>query len=360
MSGRDLLIRGILWRTKLDGTFIEDISDILIDASVEMNLDRDVKLQARIRVRDPDRIRPLTDVLALSVGYTGDDGVETVWQLGSYVVTTPPATSFATWSEAEYSGDDLTMVMATSAFKTINTSPAGTNVVTEIKNSINNAGLARVALPASSRTFRKAWTFPAGTTRLEKCNRILDHIAWYRLFMTRDGTITSPGPYVPPERQQPYTTWTDDDLLSTVEYTPSDAPIANVVIVVRDDPSEGALVAVARNDDPNSRSSTVSVGREIVRVETTSDIHSQADADALAARLLNEARQRYETVQFTVYPDPRALDPYQTVRLAFTAPELVRYNGVWRIRTASLGIRPDSAPLQVELSRVQFDGGTWP
>lgn len=359
MTSRDIAIRSYLQRVTLAGQIIEDISDILTDARVNLNIDRDIYLQCSISVRDVDAIAPLTDVLALSVEYT-IDGVSTTYPLGLYTVVTPPAISVGHVTTAEYQGADLTGLLATSAYTATHNVASGTNVVTEITNTITGVGLTRYTLPVSSRTFRKNWTFPAGTTRLEKINRVLDHIAWTRLAMTRDGRITTPGPYIDPARQEPFATWTDDELLGPVEYTPTDAPIANVVVVIRDDPADEPIVAVARNDDPASRTSTVSVGREIVRVERTSDIHSQADADELAKRLLRESRERYETVRLMVYPDPRALDAFQTARLQFTARELRRYNGIWRIRSAELGVTPASAPLQVELSRIVFDGGTLP
>lgn len=359
MSGRTVEVRAQVWRVQLDGTPVEDISDAVVAASVDLNIDREPYLAGQLVLRDPGRIAPLRDVLSLAVIYTTEDGAETAEPLGLYTTLTPAATSRQAVTEATYQLTDLTGVLATSVYLANNDVPQGTSVVTELSSTLSEAGITRTAFPASSRTFRKTWTFPAGTSRLEKCNRVLDHIAWYRLQMFRDGRVGSRGPYVDPARQEPFATWTDDDLLSAVDYRPSDAPPANVVIVIRDDPSEAPLIAVARNDDPNSRTSTVTVGREIVRVETVSggDLHSQEDADALAARLLAESRQRYETVSFSVYPDARALDAFQTVRLAFTSAELLRYSGTWRIRTASLGTTPATAALQVELARVTFDGG---
>jgi len=347
-----------LLRVDASGAFLEDLSDVLVGGQVELNIEREIKLTASLTLRQPERVRPWLDYLAPFITYQADASDEHTYPLGIFAVRVPPGTYGERQAVATFAGEDLTSVLATSAYTSPHTVASGTPVVSELTATIQGAGLTRIALPtATTRTFRKDWTFAPGTTRLEKCNRVLDHIGWYRLYMTTSGQIASPGRYVEPSRQQPFTVWTEDVLVAEPEEQPRDELPANVVIVVRDDPNDAPLVAVARNDDPRSPTSTVSVGREIVRVERTSDIHSQGDADAMAKRLLAEARLRYRTLRLRVLPDPHALEPWQTVDLAFSGL-LARFNGRWRVQQASLGLTPENAALDVTLAQSLTEEGT--
>lgn len=352
------LITTSVWRVALDGTPREDLSDLLVSGEVVLDLDRTIKLTCTLALRDPWRVSPYRDYLAPAVRYDYEDGRAPVTSpLGIYAVRVPPGEYTGRTAIGTFAGEDLTSLLATSAYTAVDTVPSGTSVVTELGDTLAEAGITRTMFPASTRTFRKHWTFPAGTTRLDKCNRILQHIGWYEVFMGLDGRVGSTGTYIAPGQQQPVARWTEDVLLEAPREQPSDEILANVVIVVRDDPSEAALVAVARNDDPTSPTSTVSLGREIVRVERQSDLHSQQDANALAQRLLAEARLRYRTAEMVVDPDPRLLNPWQVVDIAFTDGALARFAGRWRVRGARLGLDPAEPAMSVTLSQITSETG---
>jgi len=353
------LITTSLYRATINGEIVEDLSDLVVSGSVTLDVTREVKLSMEVTLREPWRVRPYVDYLLPRIRYDYDDGRAPVESpLGIYAVRTPPGQYTDRIATATFSGEDLTSVLATSAYQALDTVPSGTNVVTELTQTLGEAGITRVSFPQSSRTFRKAWTFPAGTTRLEKCNKVLSHIAWYEMAMTLDGIVGSAGPFKPLYLLQPSATWTEDDLLEAPVEQPSDTLLANVVIVVKDDPTEAPIIGVAKNTDPASPTSTVAIGREIVRVVSSGDIHSQADADDLAKRLLAESRLRYRTAEFVVDPNPKLLNPWQqVVKVAFSSGPITRFNGLWRVNRATVGLDPAEPALQVVVAQVATEKG---
>src|SRR5690606_3554116 len=116
---------------------------------------------------------------------------------------------------------------------------------------------------------------------------------------------------------EPFRTVNDDDLMAPIDARPTDTSVANIIIVIKDNPSEPPLTAIRRNDEPDSPTSTVSIG-ENVRVETIAEMADQAAVDALADRLLAESRTFYQVASLRLLPDARVLIPNQTIDLDLT------------------------------------------
>lgn len=353
-SGGGITISAEVYRATIDNALVEDLSDYFIAGEIEMNVDRDIKLAARIALREPSRVTPYTDYLAPFIRIEYDDETTEVYrQCGLYAV--PVAPQRLTYNDAvgEFDGRDLTWVMATSAYADTNNVTSGQNYVsgaTGISEAITGAGVTRYNVPTTSSTFASAQSFPPGTTRLEKANTLLSQLGWYNLGMDLDGRVSTPGAPQNLASQEPWRTLTDDDLIAPPEVQPAGQEIANVVIVVNDNAGAAPLTATARNDDAGSPTSTVVVGRDIVRVERVSGDSTQAALNALAARLLAESRTYYQTVRLRLLHDPSALIPHQTVGLNLPGT-MAALNGHWWIRTAKLGLTPGS-PLELECNRV--------
>jgi hypothetical protein len=345
-----------LWRTDIDGNRLEDLSRYLTEGSVEMNTDRvSGKMAGYFSITEPDRIRAYTDFLAPTLTIEYDDGSPTITKsLGFYSTRTAPATRTLERHEATFEVEDLSRLLSLSAYTAVDNVPASTNVVTEVEATIGEASITRYSLPTTSATTPKALTFPIGTTRLEKANDLLGSIGWYALFPRLDGKLTSK-PYIDLANAQPVMTIGDGDLLAPIDVQSTDQTLVNVVIVIRDDPAQASLYAVARNDDPGSPTSTVSVGFEYTRIERVGDLQTQTEVDALAARLLREARTYYQTATVRVFPDTD-FSVHEVVDLALSG-ELAALNGRWWVRRWALGLTPASCYYDLELNRVTTASG---
>lgn len=339
-----------LWRASRLNALVEDLTDILDGGGVSMNVDRAVKLEARFPLTDPDALDPYVDFLAPFVNIEYSDGRPAVrQQIGLYGVRVPPGQRSETWATAEYHGRDLTAELARQAFTDTYNIAQGTNVVTAVRTIITDAGFSRHAIVPTSQVLAGDRSFRMGTTKLEACNQLLASIGYYHLYTTGDGKLASQ-PSRAVQFVEPVLTLTGDDVEGEVETQPLDTTVANVVIVVKDDPAATPLEAVRRNDDLLSPTSTVNIG-ETVRFESLPDAVDQAAVDAYAERLLSEGRSFYQTAQATIMPNPAVILPHQTVNLALAGEQAI-LNGLWWLRTAEFGFRAQESKPKIEINRV--------
>lgn len=343
-----------LWRATVDNSLVEDISGQLVDGMIDMNLDRAVKLAATFTIRDPSNIRPYTDFLAPFIRLTYDDGGAAVYQqVGLFATKVAPGSYSVNDAVATFEGMDLTSVMASSYLTDASNEAAATNYATAIIGCITGAGITRHNIPATSSTLPLAQTFPIGMSRLEKANLLCDQLGWYHLGMDLDGRISTPGAPQNLASMEPWRTLTGADIMGAIDVQPTGQEIANVVLVVNDDAASAPLSSTATNSDPQSPTSTVAIGRSLMRKEVVTGSTTQASIDALAARLLAESRTYYRTSRVTILHDPTALALHQIVTLNLTG-EQEALSGRWWVRTASLGLTADK-PVVLELNQVTSD-----
>lgn len=339
-----------LWRATIDNQMVEDISDYLLGGKVDMNRDRAVTTQATFDLKDVSIVDPYTDYLAVFQNLEYDDsGIIERDQLGLFNVRVPSGTRTKERAEGEHTGYDITAMLARRAFTDTYNVAAGTNYVDAVTTVLAMAGITRHAIEATTRTTPSPLSFPLGTTYLDFCNTLLNTIGYYNLAATTDGRPMS-GMSRDVQYMEPFRTVNDDDLMAPIDARPTDTSVANIIIVIKDNPSEPPLTAIRRNDEPDSPTSTVSIG-ENVRVETIAEMADQAAVDALADRLLAESRTFYQVASLRLLPDARVLIPNQTIDLDLTGRWEI-FNGRWRVRTASIGFAPGSVGPVLEVNRI--------
>lgn len=349
-SGGGITLSVALWRATIGNAFVEDLSDDLDDGKIEMNLDRAIKMSSQFALRHPEKVTPYRDYLAPIVTLEYDDGSATVsHQVGLFAVRTPPRVLSVNKTTAQFDGEDLTSVLATSVYTDTDNVPAGTGVLAEIISTLAEAGITRFNFPPSSRTTDAALSFPVGTTRLAKCNALTTYIGWYDVYAETDGRIASQ-PIRSIDQVEPFKVVDDDELLADVELPPAAGDVANVILVILDDPSRAPLTAIRRNDDPSSPTSTVVLDREIYRQERRSDLATQTDVDALADRLLAESRSYYQPAKVVIRPDP-TIGVHQTVDLDLEDDQEA-LDGRWWIRTWEMGLAPATLALKLDINRT--------
>lgn len=358
ISGGGRVMSVELWRMTIDNVRVENLSDYLVSGVVDLNLDRAVKLSATFTMRQPARVTPYADYLAPWVRVHYDDGSTPVYeQAGLFTTRVPEGSRTLNDSVGTYQCDDLTSLLATYAYSDADNVAAATNYKTAITDTLADVGITRHTIPETTDTLATAQTFPVGTRGLDKCNTLIRALGWYQLGSDLDGRLSTPGEPKALKSMQPWRTLTADDLFGgSIDVRAPGKEIANVVIVVNDDAKSAPMKSIARNDDAASPTSTVAIGREIVRVEKVTGKTTQAKLDKLAARYLAESRTYYQTARLKLLHDPTALIAHQVLELDLTG-ECEALNGLWWIRTARLPLTPGS-PMEIECSRVtnSFDG----
>lgn len=336
-----------LYRADIDNAQTVDLSDAFFgrNALIDLNHDREIKTQATLPIRDPSLLSPYRDYVAVWLNREYDDGDDDeLDQLGLFGVRVPPGTRTVERADATYTGYDLTATVARYAFTDSYNIAASSNYVTAVTDILDLAGISRTLITPTSQTTGAVISFPIGTTYLAACNSLLQSIGYYSLSAMPDGRLFSM-PTRALEYVQPYRTITDSDLMAPVDVQPLDTTVANVVIVVKDDPSGDPLTATRKNDAADSPTSTVNLGT-ITRVVHRGDLADQDAVDALADRLLSEGRSFYQTARLVVLPDPRVLIPHQTIELDLTG-ELEILNGLWWVRTARVYLNTKATEITV-------------
>lgn len=315
---------------------------------VDLNHDRDIKTQATFNVRDPSLLSPYVDFVAVWLNRAWDDGrTAERSQLGLFGVRVPPGTRTVERADAVYTGYDLTATLARFAFTESHNIAASSNYVDAVLDILGLAGLTRTLIEPTTTVTPAIVSFPVGTTYLAACNVLLQSIGYYNLSAMPDGRLFSM-PTRALQYVEPYRTILDSDLMKPVELQVLDTSVANIVIVVKDNPNAAPLTATRRNDDADSPTSTVNLG-PIPRIESRGDLADQAAVDALADRLLSEGRSFYQTAKLSVLPDPRCLIPHQTIELQLTG-KLEILNGRWWVRTSRLPL--NTRHTEMEINRV--------
>ena len=316
------------------------------NAIADLNHDRDIKTQATLPIKDPTLLEPFRDFVAVHLYREYDDGrASTRDQLGLFGIRVPPGTRTIERADAIYTGHDLTATLARYAFTDTYNIAAASNYVTAVKDILALAGITRTLIEPTTQTTAAVISFPVGTSYLKAANTLLQAIGYYTLSAMPDGRLFST-PTRALQYVEPYRVITDDDLMRPVEVQPVDLTVYNVVTVVKDNPNAAPLTATRRNDDADSPTSTVNLGVSTRPVETRGDLADQAAVDALADRLLAESRSFYMTAKLAILPDPRALIPHQTVRLALTG-RMEPLNGLWWCRTARIPLNTKATELEI-------------
>lgn len=339
-----------LTKADIDNAQTTDLSASFFgaNAQIDLNHDRDIKTQATLPIRDPTLLSPYQDYVVVYLNREYDDGAASASdQLGLFGIRVPPGTRTVERADAIYTGYDLTAQVARYAFTDSYNIAASSNYVTAVTDILALAGITRHLIEPTTQTTAAVLSFPPGTTYLAACNALLQSIGYYSLSAMPDGRLMS-RPTRDLRYVEPYRTITDADLMRPVEVQPLDTTVANIVIVVKDNPNAAPLTATRRNDAADSPTSTVNIG-PITRVETRGDLADQAAVNALADRLISESRSFYMTVKITILPDPRVLIPHQTVELALTG-QLEPLNGRYWLRTAKVPLSTKAT--EIELNRI--------
>lgn len=352
ISGGNARVSYELWRATIDNELVEDLSDYLADGSVNLNLDQAIKLSASITMRDPSRVTPYRDFLAPFINVSYPDARPSISrQIGLYTTRLPSGSAKRRGEVGTFDCEDLCRILAKNAFTDTHNIAAGSNVVTAATAIVTFSGISRVNFPATSRTLSDDLSLHIQSTRLDGVNDLFSAIGWYDVGTDLDGRISNAGPVLDISKTHPFRTLTEDDLRGPIAKQQTDIDIANVVEVINASATDTPMKAIARNDDPASPTSTVSVGYEIGLYKSVNGDTTQDDLDALAARYLAEAKSYNEVIQIQIEPDPDALTPRQTIELDFNGA-FESFSGIYWVRAAHLGFKPSQGLLTLDLNRL--------
>lgn len=344
-----------IWRSDINNTLLEDITDHFLAAEIDIDIDRLIKRKADFAFTTPDIVREYKDFVSVFITLQEEDKPAVRNQVGIFTVEIPSEEgSDEDGFLGGFTGWDLTWLLEETAPQYTYTIPAGTKYVDAARSIIASVGL-RHAIPDDTRTVGSTrWAFPPGSTKLFILNSILQAIGYYNAWTTRDGFVTSM-PYrdlLSANLFRTYTIGQDSTLLGAPVFDQNDETIRNIVIVVKDNPSGPPLKSFRVNKSVKSRTSTVNLGRERSRTVYDSQLTDILAVRALAYRLLQEAAVSV-SADIETLPDP-TMDPHQVCYLDFSGDSVLeRHSGRYWIKGAVFGVTPQDGSMSLELRRVE-------
>lgn len=244
------------------------------------------------------RIRPVIDV----------DGRS--WPLGVFIPDVPVI---------EYSDDgrvmdvdllDKTTILDGDAFGTSYGIAKGANVAAAVREIIETTGEPATGIEDSGEKLRTAMETEPDDSKLAVINTLLDAANFFSLYTGGTGRFHA-DPYLEPGRRPVVVEFVDEDNARLVGglYSPGFTVTRDigsvpnrVRAVSQSDEDEPALVAEARNEDPESPFSFDRLGYWRTHVDSEVATTSQASLDAYAARRLKELSAPQETVEIEHAP----------------------------------------------------------
>lgn len=178
--------------------------------------------------------------------------------------------------------------------------PAGTKYTTAISQIISSAGETKINIVPSSATLQTDKEYDIEMSKLQIVNELLNEINYNSLRVDVNGYFVSERYVLPVDREIEYE-YIDDELSVIVPEMMEELDLFNVPnVFVRylNNPERPPLRSVYTNDNPDSITSTVSRGRNIVDIRAVEDIASQEALDELTRRDAFNASQVYGHVEF--------------------------------------------------------------
>ena len=337
--------------------FIEDITDRVISATTEVDMDRVIKRTATLDTDQPGLLLPYKEFIGVHLRTEREDGTVKDEQVGVFSYTPPVENSGSGQYFATYKGFENTKILDEAAYRSTYKIAAGTNLKTAAEAIIDSEGLTH-NLPSTSLTVKTGgMSFRSGTTKLQVVNALLQAYGAYPAWCDGTGRVTSlrVSSIAVREPFRVYTLGDDSELVGDIGINPNDDRVKNVVIVLKDDSALSKIRASATNSDPDSPVSTVSLGRDRVMKVVDANLASTEAAQLLANRLLEE-RGMHITAVVNALPDP-GFSPHRTVRLDFSNyRHLADNDGKYYVKSFSFGMTPGQELMTLTLWRANTYG----
>lgn len=212
------------------------------------------------------------------------------WPLGVYVMAAPATSYRADGSSRQITLIDKLTVVRDDLLLTTLQIPAGANIVQAVVQQINAAGETRVAATPSAAALSNSMTWSPGTSRLRVINDLLTAAGYWSLWTDREGQFRV-DPYVAPAARP--VAWVFEEGQTAIHSPEWEYELAlwdatnTVVLVSQADDNDVVMTAYAVDDNPDSPTSTVSMGRTLNPiVEENVEAQSQAALQAQANRKL--------------------------------------------------------------------------
>lgn len=177
---------------------------------------------------------------------------------------------------------------------------AGTKYTVAVQNILTSAGITKSSIEESTRVLGSDLEFPTGTSKLEAVNKLLTALNYTPLWVDANGYFVT-YPYVSPTDRASDYTYEDNELSVTYNGMEEELDIyhvPNVWVFTESNPEKTPITAKFSNTNPNSQTSTVSMGRNIVDFREVDDVADEYTLGLYVKRVAHETSQVFGKLKF--------------------------------------------------------------
>lgn len=202
------------------------------------------------------------------------------------------------WRDVE--AYDGILVLKDDKFTSRYTITAGTNYKTAMIDILATAGITKHNINDTDKTVPVAIEFEIGTEKIEAINQLATAINYIQMVVDPYGYYTS-YPYQSPGTRAIEYEYKDDHLsviYNGMERELDTWDIPNQWVAVLSDPEREPMMATYENNNPESPTSTINLGRNIVRLLEPESVADQNALDGYVQRVAFESSQIYGRISF--------------------------------------------------------------
>lgn len=295
-GNRDIRFRYLL--LDKDDNEIKELSTVE-SGEVSMGQFDTIKRTARFRIKNDesinyltDRIQPIVEVKVL--------GGWAEFPLGIFLLKSPTEKEDMgkIWRDVE--AYDGILVLKDDKFISRYTITAGTNYKTAMIDILATAGITKYNINDTDKTVPVTIEFEIGTEKIQAINQLATAINYNQMVVDPYGYYTC-YPYQSPSTRANEYEYKDDHLsviYNGMERELDTWDIPNQWVAVLSDPEREPMMATYENSNPESPTSTINLGRNIVRLLEPESVADQNALDGYVQRVAFESSQVYGRISF--------------------------------------------------------------
>lgn len=394
-----------MYRSTYDNSWVEDITDSVIEASVSCDSGRDITwtLDATITREGWAKLTPYLDWVAPVLTVKYPDGTTREGQLGLYLVMDSPEAHTEVSATIALDARDPLYLLSIQGFGSNVVCNANNNKMKQVRDLLGAAVLTeatakwerngkptnaqpgpetaarRFIIPTDNATFKRAVEFEKKTPLLEIANDILFGAGYYPLYTTRTGIFTTSERkksvlkrrtpvrrFVAnvPESVDPFNRLKavgglPSDIVGEVQTVPKSADMTDEIVLICDTPhgfatSKSATITNEKNKRTAGRKKSGDGRKRRRRNEHVRTLDDDATAVEVAKALLDELSTTNSVISFSAIPDPSVDFARQTIDLhIFNLDGYEIANDRYAVHSVKYGFTPSSALMEITCGRVE-------
>lgn len=279
----------------------------LISGNINFNAECEIMRCANLSIRDNNNIDYINARIKIYMDIMTPLGYKS-YPLGAFLIASPNRISDGMRITRQLECYDFAQILKEDKFTSRYFVAKGQMYIQVINAILESAKLFNHDITPSQLTTNIDIEFEIGTSKLDAINTLLKSLNYTPIWFDSEGVAKSSIYINPSNRVEEYSYLTDRESITFVgvEQNIDTFNLPNMIVRYTDNPEGDFLRATWVNNNPSSKLSTITRGRNIVNISSVDDIANQSTLEQYVKRLADE-QSLYEQINFNT-----AIMPHHT------------------------------------------------